>query len=162
MLRLAEIGVFELLWSDHLLVEVERVLVEYKGLSRDRASYFCDCIRTTFPDGRVAADSYERLINSRQGPDPDDHPHSAAAVAGGARVLLSADRRGFPSSDIEPAKRRHPDAYLTAILRRDRHLVLGIVDDMGSALSTPRTRRQVLDLLDRAGLVRFAAEAASR
>ena len=35
VLRLAELGLFELLWSDHLLAEVERVLVECKGLAGD-------------------------------------------------------------------------------------------------------------------------------
>jgi hypothetical protein len=31
VLRLAEFGMYDLLWSDHLLNEVERVLVEYKA-----------------------------------------------------------------------------------------------------------------------------------
>ena len=29
VLRLPEFGIYDLLWSDHLLSEVERVLVEY-------------------------------------------------------------------------------------------------------------------------------------
>jgi hypothetical protein len=37
VLRLAEFGMFDLVWSDHLLLEVERVLVEYKGLPVERA-----------------------------------------------------------------------------------------------------------------------------
>ncbi len=32
VLRLAEYGIYDLVWSAHLLGEVERVLVEYKGL----------------------------------------------------------------------------------------------------------------------------------
>lgn len=36
VLRLAEFGTFELLWSDHLLAEVERVLGEHKGLAEER------------------------------------------------------------------------------------------------------------------------------
>jgi len=43
----------ELVWSDHLLAEVERVLVEYNGRPIDRERYFCDCIRDAFPAGRV-------------------------------------------------------------------------------------------------------------
>jgi len=34
-LRLAEFGMYDLVWSDHLLIEVERVLVEHKGLTPD-------------------------------------------------------------------------------------------------------------------------------
>lgn len=73
---------FEFLWSDHLLAEVERVLVDYKGLTGERAIYFCDCIRKAFPKGRVAPEQYLPLVASRSGPDPADHVHSAAAVAG--------------------------------------------------------------------------------
>jgi hypothetical protein len=91
VLRLAELGMFELVWSEHLLAEVERVLVEYKGLPADRARYFCDCIRDAFPSGCVPPEQYLPLVGSRTGPDPDDHVHSAAAIAGGADVIQSAD-----------------------------------------------------------------------
>jgi hypothetical protein len=68
VLRLAEIGIFELIWSDHLLDEIERVLVERKRLPRPAAAYFCACIRETFPAGEYL----ERPTNiySRRGPVP--------------------------------------------------------------------------------------------
>ncbi len=53
---------FELIWSEHLLAEVERVLVEHKGLPVDGAPYFCDCIRDAFPSGRVPAERYLPLV----------------------------------------------------------------------------------------------------
>ena len=37
---------YDLVWSDHLLSEVERVLVGHKGLSVERAAYFCESIRS--------------------------------------------------------------------------------------------------------------------
>jgi PIN domain len=159
VMRLAELGMFELVWSDHLLAEVERVLVEYKGLPVDRAQYFCDCIRKAFPTGRVPRERYEPLVASRTGPDPDDHVHSAAAAAGGATVLLSADKRGYPPHDVSPARRRDPDAYLTQLLKRYPDDVLRVVDEMGSSLRTPLPRSDVLRRLDKAGLPRFAATA---
>ena len=61
---------YDLLWSDHLLSEVERVLVEYKGLTVERARYFCECIITAFPAGRVAPQEYLPLVATRTGPDP--------------------------------------------------------------------------------------------
>ena len=160
VLRLAEAGMFDLVWSDHLLAEVERVLVERKGLAREAASYFCDCVRGAFPDGRVAPDLYLPLVASRTGPDPNDHEHSAAAVAGRATVVLSADRRGYPNSDIAPARRSDPDTFLTGLLRRHPGEVLSTVDTMGADLRTPLTRGEVLDRLARAGLQKFAARAA--
>lgn len=150
---------FELLWSDHLLAEVERVLAEYKGLPLDKARYFCDCIRQTFPDGRIAPEKYEALVSSRKGPDPGDYVHSAAAVAGRASIVLSADRTGYPAHDIAPARRRDPDAYLTQLLKRYRTEILAVLDDMGSSLRQPRHRSEVLEQLRKAGLTRFADEA---
>lgn len=159
VLRLAELGVFELVWSDHLLAEVERILVEYKGLPVEKARYFCGCIRDAFPSGRVPPERYLPLVESRTGPDADDHVHSAAAIAGRANVILSADRRGFPPQDTAPARRRAPDAYLTQLLRRYPDDVLRVVGEMGSSLRAPLSRSDVLRRLDKAGLHRFAATA---
>lgn len=160
VLRLAELGMYDLVWSDHLLGEVERVLVEYKGLTAEQAQYFCECIRKAFLAGRVAPEDYLPLVASRVGPDPDDHVHSAAAVAGGATVVLSPDRTGYPASDIAPARRRNPDGFFTDLLRRYPEDVLGVVDAMGAALLEPLTRAEVLDRLSAAGTPVFAARAA--
>ena len=162
VLRLAELGMYDLLWSDHLLREVERVLVEYKGLTTERARYFCECISNAFPDGRVAPQEYLPLVATRTGPDPDDHVHSAAAVAGKATVMLSADKAGYPAADISPARRRNPDAFLTDLLRRYPRDVVGVVDAMGGALRVPLTRAEVLDRLAAAGIPGFAALALER
>ncbi len=160
MLRLAEAGLFELLWSDHLLAEVERVLVDHKGLAADRAVYFCDCIRQAFPDGRVSPEEYLPLVPSRTGPDPDDHLHSAAAVAGHADIVLSADKTGFPRSDTKPARRRDPDAFLSALASRHPQQVVEVIDAMGTSLRMPLNRQQVLDRLAAAGVPKFAARIA--
>ena len=157
VLRLAELGMYDLLWSDHLLREVERVLVEYKGLTTERARYFCECISNAFPDGRVAPQEYLPLVATRTGPDPDDHVHSAAAVAGKATVMLSADKAGYPATDISPARRRNLDAFLTDLLRRYPHDVVGVIDAMAGALRVPLTRAQILDRLAAGGIPGFAA-----
>jgi len=157
VLRLAEAGMYDLVWSDHLLTEVERVLVERKGLTPERSRYFCECIRAAFPFGRVAPEEYLPLVATRVGPDPDDHVHSAAAVAGHATVLLSADKTGYPLVDLKPARRRNPDSFLTDLLRRYPRDVIGVIDDMGKALRVPLTRTEVLNRLTVGGIPQFAA-----
>ncbi|MHB8463527.1 MAG: PIN domain-containing protein [Acidimicrobiales bacterium] len=159
VLRLAELGMFELLWSDHLLDEVQEVMVRKKGLTVESARYFCACIRRTFPEGRVAPEEYLPLVASRTGPDPDDHVHSAAAVAGAATVVLSADKTGYPRADIAPARRRDPDAFLRELIRRYPREVIGVIDSMGAALREPLTRDQVLNRLAAAGVPRLAERA---
>ena len=151
LLRLAEIDVIEFVWSDHLLDEVTRVLVEDKHLLRAAAVYFCDCIRDTFPTGRVERSAYEHLLLTRTGPDPDDHEHSAAAIAGEATVLLSADKTGFPFRDTKPVQRRHPDDYLTEILHRFPDETLHAITEMGRSRKQPQPAEDVLSALRRAG-----------
>jgi predicted nucleic acid-binding protein len=159
VLRLAEAGMFDLLWSDHLLDEIQRVLVDKKGLPNQSARYFCECIREAFPEGRIEPELYLPLVASRSGPDPDDHVHSAAAVAGGATVVLSADKTGYPVRDIAPARRRNPDAFLTALLRRHPQDVLSVVDALGESLRSPLARAAVLARLAAAGAPGFASAA---
>ena len=156
VLRLGEVGIIEILWSDYLLEEVERVLVDDKRLAQHAARYFCDCIRETFPDGRIARDSYEHLIETRTGPDPADHEHSAAASASGADVLLSADRRGYPERDTSPARRRHPDDYLTEVLVEFPDQVIAILHDMAGSRREPADIVATIDALQRAGLLKFS------
>lgn len=98
-------------------------------------------------------------MGSRTGPDSDDHVHSAAAVAGGATVILSADKRGYPPRDTAAARRRHPDEYLTQFLKRYADDLIRVVDEMGSFLRTPVSRSDVLRRLGEAGPTRFATAA---
>lgn len=159
VLRLAEIGIFELVWSDYLLDEIERVLVERKRLPQPAAEYFCDCIRETFPGGRIPRSAYEHLLASRTGPDPADHEHSAAAVAGNVDVILSADRTGFPMRDTSPARRRHPDEYLAELLNLFPTEIAGVLTEMASSRREPSSVHDIIAALKRAGLRRFATGA---
>lgn len=157
-LRLADLLVHEVIWSADLLDEVERVLIEDKGLEPTKAAYFCECIRTAFPEGEIARDDYAGLVESRTGPDPDDHVHSAAAVAGGATVLLTSDNRGFPKRDLGAVRRLGPDAYFLEQLRAFPDEVIGVLDEMGSSRREPQSIDETLNALEAAGMPRFAEE----
>ena len=53
VLRSVEIGLCDLAWTDESLTEVERVLVERKGLSAANAAVFGAQVRATAPEGRI-------------------------------------------------------------------------------------------------------------
>lgn len=158
-LRLGDIAIHAVLWSEDLLAEVERVLVTYKGLSSAQAQYFCDCIRETFPEGEIERATYEDLIESRTGTDADDHVHSAAAVGGGATILITANIRDYPQSDLGPVRKLTPDAYFTEALQAFPDQVLAVLDDMGGQRRDPQPIDTTIDALRRAGLRDFAAQA---
>ena len=149
-LRCVEIGLFDLAWTDESLAEVERVLVEHKGLSAVNAAVFGAQVRATAPAGRIDPASYRHLIAMMTGPDPDDHVHAAAARGGYVDVLLTNNVADFPAVDVGPRCRvLHPDGLL-AELAEEYPLELGrVVREMAShRRRPPMTTDQILDRLE--------------
>jgi hypothetical protein len=143
------------------LAEVERILVGRKGLSQRNASYFCDCIRNAFPAGEIDRLAYAHLIGTRTGPDPDDHVHAAAAIAGGATALLTWNLRDYPKRDLGNVRAETPDDYFVEIMGAHPDEVLAVLADMGSQRRDPQPIETTLEGLTRAGLTRFAERAAA-
>ena len=52
VLRSVEVGLFDLAWTDESLAEVERVLIDRKGLTAASADIFSGPVRATAPVGR--------------------------------------------------------------------------------------------------------------
>lgn len=98
-LSTAEYGLFELVYSDHLLEEIQRVLVDIKGLAPANAQRFIDEICQTFPTGRINAFTYEDTADLWTGPDDADLMHLAAAAAASDAAVLVTNN----TQDFEPA-----------------------------------------------------------
>lgn len=161
MLRLGDIALHEILWSEDLLAEVERSLIDRKGLTPEQADYFCDCIRSAFPHGEIRRSRYQHLIGSRTGPDPDDRVHAAAAVGGGATTLVTWNTKDFPEQDLGDTRKLNPDAYLVEVLAEHPDETLGVLHEMASQRRNPQTIQNTLAALRNAGLKRFTREAAT-
>lgn len=78
MLSMAEDFHHDVIWTDHLLAEWERVIVRQKRRTPEQATAITEAIRHAFPHGRVAPEAYQSLISSIRGPDADDRVHGAA------------------------------------------------------------------------------------
>jgi excisionase family DNA binding protein len=76
MLALTEDGIHDVMWTDALLDEWERVIVESQRRSPDAAAAITATIREFFADTHVPADSYRSLVSEVDGLDPDDNVHS--------------------------------------------------------------------------------------
>ena len=61
------------------------------------------CCARAWPDAEVAVDA--ELVARLSLPDPDDRHVLAAAIAGGAEVLLTLNRADFPDPDAGAARR---------------------------------------------------------
>jgi predicted nucleic acid-binding protein len=89
----ADLRMLDLVWSDQLLAEVKRSLMQRKGLAPDVAQRWVDYLPHNFPAGRTSID--EALKSSELASltrDPDDRHVCALAVASGAVYLFTHDR----------------------------------------------------------------------
>jgi predicted nucleic acid-binding protein len=111
LLRLADADLFEPIWSEEILAEVERNLVEKFSVTPEKASRRIGHMRAAFPTALV--EGYETLVPAMSN-HPKDRHVAAAAVRGGAALVVTANLKDFPAEslsefDIEVV---HPDDFL--------------------------------------------------
>ncbi len=165
MLALSENSLHHVLWTDELLDEWERVIVREHQRSTESAASVTAAIRHAFADLRIDPDTYRSLIGEMPGPDPDDHPHSAAAIAADVDALVTWDRNGFPVDDLARLGVRvtDPDAYLSELFDELADDVMATIAELArSKRRPPMSAADVVDAIERAGLPSFAARARAR
>lgn len=80
-------------WSDELLAEAKRSLVNKKGLTDDVAQRWVDYMSQNFPDGRIDLDEAPATADlASLTTDPADEHVCALAVAANADYLFTHDR----------------------------------------------------------------------
>ncbi|KGI80171.1 DNA-binding protein [Actinopolyspora erythraea] len=99
LLRLAETQTYRPLWSERVLNEVERNLPRVSSMTPERARRRVRVMRTQFRDALVT--DYESLVPSMTNEQKDRHV-LAAAVRGGAAVLVTANTKDFPYEATAP------------------------------------------------------------
>jgi predicted nucleic acid-binding protein len=85
LLRLAEAEAYRPLWSPGVLEELQRNLVEERGLSSEAVAHRISEMRRSFPDAEVTG--YDDLVSAMTCDQKDRHV-LAAAIRGGAEVLV--------------------------------------------------------------------------
>lgn len=110
ILTVAESRIYRPLWSTGVLAELDRNLRK-RGASGAQVAHRLDQMTRHFPDAEVKG--YEQLIGSMTN-DPKDRHVLAAAVCGGAEVLVTENLKDFPDSASDP--------YGITILHQDEFL----------------------------------------
>lgn len=136
LLRAAEAELYRPYWSEAILEEVERNLVEHGMTSEHGARRLMDELRTYFPEATVQA--HEHLIDSMPN-DPKDRHVLAVAVVSGAQAIITANLRDFPATALEPfdIEPRSPDAFLTDLFDLAPAVLTQIVIDQAAACKAP-------------------------
>ena len=157
LLRLAEVSAYRPLWSTQVLDELRSNLVE-RGLPPERVDRRITQMTRSFPDAMVTG--YESLIDGMSN-DPKDRHVLAAAVRANAEVLVTFNVRDFP----EPAVKHydvevvHPDEFLLDQLDLYPGVTIEVLRQQAAAYRrVPNTVPDILVLLDRTGVPRFAAQ----
>lgn len=159
MLALSEDGVHDLVWTDRLLDEWERVIVRERQRSADVAAAISATVREFFADTRIEEDTYLHLVDSIDGPDPDDRFHAAAAISAGVSALITWNIDDFQATAL---KRNgivvvDPDAYLCGLLDEfPEEIVITVQRLAAGKRRPPITAFDLLDALAKAGVPLFA------
>jgi excisionase family DNA binding protein len=164
MLALTEDGIHDVMWTDALLDEWERVIVREQRRSPDAAAAITATIRDFFADTRIPSESYQSLVAEVDGPDPSDNIHMAAAVAGGVETLITWNERDFSCDFIRNSTVSvvSPDDYLCAIFEELPDDVLGVIARIAAGKRRPpMTPLDLVEALANAGVRKFAAQVRS-
>lgn len=167
LLEVAERGVYQVLWSDEILAELEDTLLElFEEDGRDSAESQAAVHRlriqlaTAFPDALVTG--WAALESTYQLPDPDDRHVVAAAVKGRADVIVTNNVKDFPTDklpaglDVQSA-----DEFLLRAIGIRPDVVLAAIAQVASRTGRtgPKlTADQVIDALQRCNAVQSTQE----
>ncbi|TDB73058.1 PIN domain-containing protein [Micromonospora sp. KC721] len=157
LLRLAEVAAYRPLWSEDVLIELRRNLLE-RGIVEERVDRRISHMRAAFPDAMVTG--YESLVDGMTN-DPKDRHVLAAAVRANAEVLVTFNVGDFPEVSVKPydVLTIHPDDFLLDQLDLYPGVTLDVLHRQAAAYRRePTTVPALLALLSRTGVPQFAAE----
>jgi hypothetical protein len=150
LLGAAAAGGFQPVWSARILEEWARATRRLPEGAEAVARGEIAAMRARWPEAEVAEDT--DLAAMLALPDPADRHVLAAAITGGAEVLLTLNRADFPTRTLarHGILLREPDGFLVELL--------GTRLDLGSVAAAVRARAGrsgIRSMLKRAGLPRL-------
>lgn len=126
---------FRPLWTDEIWREWERSLIrKHPHVTLEQLAPQRRQMQDAFEDARV--EGFEPLIEGLTLPDPNDRHVLAAAIAGRADAIVTANLKDFPPAVTA--------AFNVEIIHPDDFIVSAIDLDTGKALTALRRHREAL------------------
>lgn len=147
LLRAAERGLYQLRWSDAILSEVARNLIENDLTSADDASDLIDVMRVFFPEALMTG--FDDLIDTMTN-DPKDRHVLAAAVHAHAKIIVTENLRDFGEETLAPyaIEAQSIEAFLVALFDHSAETMTRIIHEQAADLDfPPMTPDELLDEL---------------
>jgi hypothetical protein len=138
LLWIAALGGFSPLWTERILAEVEKNLVEAQRLSPPQWERLRAAMTAAFPEAMLDQDPVNAL-ESRMPNHPNDRHVLAAAVAHEADLVITNNLRHFKKADLEPLGVRalSADQLLCELLSVAPNLVCDALERQAGAMRVP-------------------------
>lgn len=139
LLWIAALGGFEVLWTERILAEVEKNLLEAQRVSSRQWEQLRAVMNAVFPDAMLDQ-SAANAIESQMPNDPKDRHVLAAAVAHDAGLLITNNLKHFKRSDLERfgVRALNADQVLCELLSTVPNVVRGALESQAATMSAPR------------------------
>lgn len=155
LMWLALSGRFRARWTAQIHDEwVRNLLKNRPELNPAHLQRTVDLMNQAVPYGLVTG--HESLIAGLTLPDPDDRHVLAAAIRCGAAVIVTFNKRDFPTETLAPfgVEVQHPDEFIDNLFDLDQAVVVAAAQKQRSTLkSPPIDAERYLDILRKQGLI---------
>jgi predicted nucleic acid-binding protein len=159
LLRLAEIELYDIQWSDRIIDEMRRNLVENVAVPEERADRMVNAMNNAFEGATVASEPIALLEHAMTNDEKDRHV-LAAAVVSRSEIIVTFNVKHFPEAALEPlgVEAVHPDDFLQTLLAIDAQAVVETLRQQAADMvDPPFSFDELLGALDTAGVPEFVA-----
>lgn len=154
LMRLATTELFAAKWTDRIHEEWITGVLEKRPELEGRLARTRSLMDEAVPDSLVTG--YENLIDGLQLPDAADRHVLAAAIRGGAQLIVTFNLKDFPAHALDPygVEAVHPDEFVAYQLDLHEGAIVHAAKRHRAALVNPsKTAEDYLDTLAAQGLV---------
>ena len=142
-------------WSDKIDCEWINAAVRDHGIAQEKLERRRDHMRNVVQDWEVPAAAWTPLVNGLNLPDQNDVHVLAAAIAGHADCIVTANLKDFPSDvvGVHGIEVIHPDDFVVYQLDLDQVPALAAFKKMRARFrNPPRSVDEFVHALERNGL----------
>lgn len=155
LMSLASTGLFAAKWTRTIEAEWISSVEERRPDLKGRPGYRRDQMRDAVPDREVDEQAWRALANGFVLPDPGDVHVLAAALAGHADCIVTANTRDFPVDVVVPLGIEiiHPDQFVVAQWDLDQLVAVAAFKRMRAHWKKPQaTAEDFAAALERGGM----------
>ncbi len=138
LLRAAKLDLYRLKWSEEILEETRRNLVEKAIVTEQGALRRITQMRDAFQDADAMVTGYRGIVDSMTN-HPKDRHILAAAVTADAQVIVTYNLRDFPESALAPhhIEAKSPDTFLMNLFDLHPDMMIGSMKNQAADLHAP-------------------------